>query len=385
MQRIHSQKTHIDQATGLRNAEAFLEDLERELARVRRYGHRITLLLLDIFGGDEELTKAPSPSDDAYPGLVARVFAKVLRKSDFFYRVDTAMFAAILPNAYEAGGEAAALRLKRTISEEADKELDRQYPVASGVVSVGPENYSSPASLLESLKQDLRRDRYCQLINPNGSQEGKDAEAGKVLIDSSIIKSHQSILKTLAASRGYRIDTFVNLKDVLSLLKSGQAYCLVIGPGRSDIERLEFSKRLCKHREICENVYILWLAPPEVDIDAWGPYLKGFEETMPATCDARILVNGISRGFKLLELKKTVGETKRLQDSLNTIGSFSHQLNQPLQVIIGKLELLIFEMEDEPLPGQEEILNALREIRKQALLSSEINRKIGRLTKYQND
>ncbi len=383
MQKIHSQKTHIDQITGLRNMEAFMEDLERELARVHRYGHRITLLLLDVIGGGEGAEEIPSQPDDTYLELVARIFTEVLRKSDSFYRVDVARFAAILPNAYEAGGEAAALRLKRSISEEAGKNLDRQYPVAAGVVSVGPENYSSPASLLDSLKQDLRRDRYCQVIDLGATRESKHMERGKVLIDSSI-KDH-SILKTLILSRGYRADTFVDIQDIHSLLRAGQTYCLVMGPGLSDLERLEMTQKLHDRREVCDNVYIVWLEPPETDIEAPATQSGGFEEIVPATCDARMLANSISKGFKILELKKAAGETKRLQDSLSSIGSFSHQLNQPLQVIIGKLELLIFEMEDEPLPGQENILNTLKEIRKQALLSSEINRKIGRLTRYQND
>lgn len=71
---------------------------------------------------------------------------------------------------------------------------------------------------------------------------------------------------------------------------------------------------------------------------------------------------------------------KRYTDVLSAIGSATHQLNQPLQIIIGKIELMLLDLESGNLePG--EIKKILAQIRKQVLYAADINQKINRLTK----
>ena len=71
---------------------------------------------------------------------------------------------------------------------------------------------------------------------------------------------------------------------------------------------------------------------------------------------------------------------KKYIDVLSAISSATHQLNQPLQIIIGKIELMLLDLASGDLePG--EIKKILAQIRKQVLYSADINQKINRLTK----
>lgn len=65
---------------------------------------------------------------------------------------------------------------------------------------------------------------------------------------------------------------------------------------------------------------------------------------------------------------------------LNSVGSASHKLNQPLQVALGKVELLLLDS-----AAETQLVQDLKVIRSQILLAAEINQKIERLVNFKKE
>ncbi|MBW2080368.1 MAG: hypothetical protein JRI27_05335 [Deltaproteobacteria bacterium] len=78
-----------------------------------------------------------------------------------------------------------------------------------------------------------------------------------------------------------------------------------------------------------------------------------------------------------MDLKKEISKIPKLLDIIEFIGRTSHQLSQPLQIIIGKIEILLLNMKED-----ESTYSTLKEIRAQALRIADINQKISRLVKH---
>ena len=119
-----------DALTGLQNRRAFQERLTAEVERAQRYGHSVSLLLLDVdyfkqfndsFGhlvGDEVLRR------------VSRILESTARISDFVSRFGGEEFAISLPNTDGRGAQILAERFRKAISLE-------PFPSRRITVSVG--------------------------------------------------------------------------------------------------------------------------------------------------------------------------------------------------------------------------------------------------------
>ncbi len=89
-------------------------------------------------------------------------------------------------------------------------------------------------------------------------------------------------------------------------------------------------------------------------------------------------VEGIARD--ITELKRTEEEQlkkEKLQAAVETAGAVCHELNQPLQAILGHLELLEIEVDDRP------YLEKINVIKKQVERMGKITRKLMGITRYE--
>jgi len=140
------QERFIDVKTGFRNTSAFFDDLDWEIKRLNRYGHRFSVLLIEIIGNDKVKKKFPE------------LAKKILRATDLLYALDDGKFAAILPCTHETGGECAALRLKRE-TKRALYIYDAKLDINIGVISIDTHTSKTPDEIYELVKKDLFKDR----------------------------------------------------------------------------------------------------------------------------------------------------------------------------------------------------------------------------------
>jgi len=125
------------------NELEFFADLDWELKRLNRYGHRFSILLIEVIGEEKEV--------DHFPEIVK----KILRSSDLLYRLTNGNFAAILPCTHETGGECAALRLKRETKTLSNNKLN----INVGVISIDIHTNKSAQEIYETVKEDLFKDK----------------------------------------------------------------------------------------------------------------------------------------------------------------------------------------------------------------------------------
>lgn len=88
-----------DRLTRLWNSRHFLEALEQELARCRRYGRPFGLLLMDLDGFKDVNDTAGHLAGDAVLQVVGRVLGSHCRVTDLPARIGGDEFAVILPEA----------------------------------------------------------------------------------------------------------------------------------------------------------------------------------------------------------------------------------------------------------------------------------------------
>jgi diguanylate cyclase (GGDEF)-like protein len=106
-----------DQLTGLLHHQAFISELELELARARRYGHSLVLVFVDL--NDFKLVNDTlgHPEGDRALQRFAAAFRGSLRSSDLAGRMGGDEFAAYLVEADDEAGPRLVARVKDRVDE----------------------------------------------------------------------------------------------------------------------------------------------------------------------------------------------------------------------------------------------------------------------------
>jgi diguanylate cyclase (GGDEF)-like protein/putative nucleotidyltransferase with HDIG domain len=151
--RLGAAATH-DELTGLLNRRGYRRRLDEELARARRYGTPLSIVL-----GDLDAFKALNDrfghrrGDDALRAF-AEICREHLRGIDFVSRVGGEEFAIVLPSTGEHGGILAAERVRRAVRAEL-RAPDGTPVTASFGVATFPEHGTAAEVLLDHADQAM--------------------------------------------------------------------------------------------------------------------------------------------------------------------------------------------------------------------------------------
>ena len=147
-----------DGLTGAHNRHHLLEFLEREVARCRRHGRPLSVLLLDVDHfkrvNDE---RGHLAGDEVLRGL-ARLVAPLARREDCFARYGGEEFVLVLPETALEGARLLAERIRRRVEEEELRHDGRplRVTVSGGVAELSP-GMEGPAALLAAADALLYR------------------------------------------------------------------------------------------------------------------------------------------------------------------------------------------------------------------------------------
>jgi diguanylate cyclase (GGDEF)-like protein len=100
----YRQLSITDDLTGLYNSRHFFKQLEAEIERTNRYGHPLSLLMIDLDDFKQYNDTYGHIAGDRFLENVGKILRKSLRKTDSAYRYGGEEFAVILP---ESAGEEA--------------------------------------------------------------------------------------------------------------------------------------------------------------------------------------------------------------------------------------------------------------------------------------
>jgi diguanylate cyclase (GGDEF)-like protein len=127
-----------DELTALANRRCFMERLSDEISRTRRYGHGLTVLLLDVDHFKKVNDVHGHSAGDEVLRCIARTLTTYARESDLVARYGGEEFAALLPSTEESGARALAERVRAGIETLALEWEGRPIPVRAslGVASL---------------------------------------------------------------------------------------------------------------------------------------------------------------------------------------------------------------------------------------------------------
>jgi diguanylate cyclase (GGDEF)-like protein/PAS domain S-box-containing protein len=132
---------HTDPLTGLHNRRYFMQRLHQEVERVRRSGHALSVLLLDLDRFKSINDTHGHAIGDRVLQRVAEVLADGGRASDVAARLGGEEFALLLPETPIDGALRLAERLRRVVAEQLVRDGHRE-PVAVttsvGVATLSP-------------------------------------------------------------------------------------------------------------------------------------------------------------------------------------------------------------------------------------------------------
>jgi len=152
-------RSFTDRLTGLRNYDYFSEVLRSELARVRRYGGCVTLVMIDL---DRFKAYNDSHGHGAGNRLLAEVghtLAREKRDADIAARFGGEEFALLVPGR-STDAVIVAERVRQAIAEISTADLDRHHVPDIVTVSAGTATFPVDARDAEELFEQADRALY---------------------------------------------------------------------------------------------------------------------------------------------------------------------------------------------------------------------------------
>jgi diguanylate cyclase (GGDEF)-like protein len=127
-----------DGLTGLLNRKHILELLDKEISRSRRYGHPVSVLMLDIDHFKNVNDTYGHQTGDAVMRRLADCFCEAIRENDMVGRYGGEEFLILLPNSNAQNSAQTAQRIRKMVQ---DLEIETSGENVSVTVSIGVSSY----------------------------------------------------------------------------------------------------------------------------------------------------------------------------------------------------------------------------------------------------
>ena len=128
--------TLVDTLTGLGNHRAFQEEFDRQLDAVRRYGHLISLVLIDLDDFKVLNDSAGHAVGDKALAEISKLLRSGLRRSDRPFRVGGDEFAVLMPGTVAEEAHTVTRRILSTCLEpRRESGFERGFSFSAGVAS----------------------------------------------------------------------------------------------------------------------------------------------------------------------------------------------------------------------------------------------------------
>ncbi len=152
--RLHAKVTSFaltDGMTSLLNRRAFDQFLETELARAERYGHTLSLIIIDVDSFKEYNDTYGHPAGDERLKAIANILFENMRDPDVASRYGGEEFAVILPHTPKEGAISLAERLRETAEEQAPAEPAAHAYIPGYTISLGVATFPYDGATISSL------------------------------------------------------------------------------------------------------------------------------------------------------------------------------------------------------------------------------------------
>jgi len=157
-ERVIQEQAITDGLTGLNNYRYFSQQFELEFERARRYGHRMTLLMIDMDGLKRYNDQHGHLLGSQALKEIADILKVTTRPVDVVAKYGGDEFAIVLPETDKEGGALVAERIRQLVCEHGFMGADRKRTVRlsiSGGVTTFPEDASALRELVDVADKGL--------------------------------------------------------------------------------------------------------------------------------------------------------------------------------------------------------------------------------------
>ena len=166
-----------DDLTGVANRRRFRQELARELAAAERYGHDLSLLLIDLDGFKSVNDRFGHDRGDEVLRTVASLLSRRMRKSDLVARIGGDEFALLLTGTAAQAADELAGRLCESIAGKVGElGIRASVGVASYPLTVGDELLAEADRRLYASKRD---NGALRLTSAGDGEAGRALPAGR--------------------------------------------------------------------------------------------------------------------------------------------------------------------------------------------------------------
>jgi len=143
-----------DSLTGLFNHAYFLKALEREVKRAKRYGLRVSLVMLDLDDFKEVNDTRGHREGDRVLVKTAGIILESLRESDVGARYGGEEFAMVLPDTDRNGAHVVAERVRDRVEQHFHRSKKRNVTISGGIACF-PDDATDVEALLQKADEAL--------------------------------------------------------------------------------------------------------------------------------------------------------------------------------------------------------------------------------------
>ncbi len=156
---LYKQMSRIDGLTELYNYTFFQQLLKTEVERAHRYGHQLSLLMIDIDNFKRYNDAYGHPAGDEALRKLARVMSRAVRGCDFIARYGGDEFVVVLPETDQFEAKTIGERLRSLVAQtkyDGSQEEESVITVSVGLATY-PKDAQSKEDLIKRADQALYR------------------------------------------------------------------------------------------------------------------------------------------------------------------------------------------------------------------------------------
>ncbi|MDY6906047.1 MAG: response regulator [Thermodesulfobacteriota bacterium] len=189
----------------------------------------------------------------------------------------------------------------------------------------------------------------------------------------------RKMLETLLKKWEYEVSLAENGQEAWEIIHSSDPPRIILLDWMMpEMDGVELCKAIRASTSGLENSYVILLTARSEKEDIITGLKAGADDYISKPFNAEELRVRISSGRRIIELGEALDKRGKIQGVLEMAGAVCHELNQPLQAIMGHVQLAMLDVDaDNP------VFETMQTIKIQVDRMAEITNKLMRITRYE--